>query len=60
MGVAHGARVAEATRRFLGNPFELRDLCARDLKGIAEPVRAWVALQASTVESRFEALIQAV
>jgi class 3 adenylate cyclase/predicted ATPase len=48
--------IAEATRRLLGNLFELGDLGARDLKGIAEPVRAWVALRASTVESRFEAL----
>jgi class 3 adenylate cyclase/predicted ATPase len=48
--------IAEATRRLLGNLFELRDLGARDLKGVAEPVRAWVALRASTVESRFEAL----
>ena len=48
--------IAEATRRLLGNLFELKDLGARDLKGIAEPVRAWVALRASTVESRFEAL----
>src|SRR5215468_8736744 len=48
--------IAEATRRLLGNLFELRELGARDLKGLAEPVRAWVALRASTVESRFEAL----
>src|SRR5262245_16183362 len=48
--------IAEATRRLLGNLFELRDLGARDLEGIAKPVRAWVALRASTVESRFEAL----
>src|SRR5215468_991365 len=48
--------IAEATRGLLGNLFELRDLGARDLKGIAQPVRAWVALRASTVESRFEAL----
>src|SRR5262245_31993471 len=48
--------ISEATRRLLGNLFELRDLGARDLKDIAEPVRAWVALRASTVESRFEAL----
>src|SRR5262244_1051270 len=48
--------ISEATRRLLGNLFELRDFGARDLKGIAEPVRAWVALRASTVESRFEAL----
>src|SRR5262245_61303573 len=48
--------ISEATRRLLGNLFELKDLGARDLKGVAEPVRAWVALRASTVESRFEAL----
>src|ERR1700758_2118482 len=48
--------IAEATRRLLGNLFELKDLGARDLKGIAEPVRAWVALRASAVRSRFEGL----
>src|SRR5262249_23777051 len=36
--------------------FELEDLGSKNLKGIAEPVRVWVALRASTVESRFEAL----
>src|SRR6516165_2439896 len=48
--------IAEATRRLLGNLFELKDLGARELRGVAEPLRAWVALRASTVESRFEAL----
>jgi class 3 adenylate cyclase/predicted ATPase len=48
--------IAEGTRRLLGNLFELEDLAAKNLKGIAEPVRAWVALRARTVESRFEAL----
>src|SRR5215468_6683285 len=48
--------IAEATRRLLGNLFELKDLGARHLKGVAEPLRAWMALRASTVESRFEAL----
>src|SRR5262249_32953751 len=48
--------IAEATRRLLGNLFELKDLGARDLKGVAEPFRAWVALRESRVESRFEAL----
>jgi class 3 adenylate cyclase/tetratricopeptide (TPR) repeat protein len=47
--------IAEATRRLLGNLFALKDLGARDLKGVG-PVGAWVALRASTVESRFEAL----
>jgi class 3 adenylate cyclase len=48
--------IAESTRRLLGNLFELKDLGARDLKGIAGPVGAWAALRASAVESRFDAL----
>src|SRR5215510_3009489 len=48
--------IAEATRRLIGNLFELKDLGARDLRGLAEPMRAWLALRASSVESRFEAL----
>src|SRR5262245_38171291 len=48
--------IAEGTRRLLGNLFELQDLGAKELKGIAGPVRAWVPLRASSVESRFEAL----
>ena len=48
--------IAESTRRLLGNLFELEDLGAKDLKGIAGPVRAWTALRPSRVESRFEAL----
>ena len=48
--------IAEGTRKLLGNLFELQDLGARELKGIAGPVRAWAALRASSVESRFEAL----
>jgi predicted ATPase/class 3 adenylate cyclase len=48
--------IAESTRRLVGNLFELQDLEARELKGIAGPVRAWAALRASSVESRFEAL----
>ncbi|MGB9411077.1 MAG: adenylate/guanylate cyclase domain-containing protein, partial [Pseudolabrys sp.] len=48
--------IAEATRSLLGNLFELKDLGTRDLKGLAGPVHTWLALRASTVESRFEAL----
>ena len=47
--------VADGTRRLLGNLFELDDLRSRDLKGITGPVRAWAALRASSVASRFEA-----
>jgi predicted ATPase/class 3 adenylate cyclase len=48
--------IAEATRKLLGNLFELADLGAKDLKGIAGSVRAWAALRASSAEGRFEAL----
>ncbi len=48
--------IAESTRKLLGNLFELEDLGAQDVKGIAEPVRAWAALRASSMPSRFEAL----
>ena len=37
--------IAESTRKLLGNLFELEDLGAKDLKGIAGPVRAWAALR---------------
>ena len=36
--------IAEGTRRLLGDLFELQDLGAKDLKGIAGPARAWVAV----------------
>jgi predicted ATPase len=48
--------IAESSRRLVGNLFELENLGAKDLKGIAEPVRAWAALRPASVESRFEAL----
>jgi class 3 adenylate cyclase/predicted ATPase len=48
--------IAEGTRRLLGNLFELQDLEPKELKGIAGQVRAWAALRASSVESRFEAM----
>ena len=47
--------IAESTRKLIGNLFELEDLGAKDLKGIAGPVRAWAALRPASVESRFEA-----
>jgi class 3 adenylate cyclase len=43
--------IAESTRKLLGNLFELEDLGAKEVKGIAEPVRAWAALRASSFES---------
>jgi class 3 adenylate cyclase/predicted ATPase len=52
----HMVVIADGTRRLLGNLFEFEDLGAKDLKGIAGPVRAWAALRASAAEGRFEAL----
>jgi class 3 adenylate cyclase/predicted ATPase len=48
--------IAEGTRKLVGNLFELQDLGAQDVKGIAGPVRAWAALRQASVESRFEAM----
>ena len=48
--------VAESTRKLVGSLFEVQDLGAQDLKGIARPVQAWAALRPSSVESRFDAL----
>ena len=48
--------IADGTRRLLGNLFELQELGARELKGIAGPVHAWAALRESSAEGRFEAL----
>lgn len=47
--------IADATRRLLGNLFELRDIGLQELKGIAGPVNVWAALRPATVEGRFEA-----
>ena len=48
--------IAESTRKFLGNLFDLQDLGERDLKGIGSFVRTWAVLRAASIESRFEAL----
>ena len=48
--------IADGTRRLLGDLFELKDLGAKDLKGIAGPVQAWAALRTSSAEGRFEAM----
>jgi class 3 adenylate cyclase/predicted ATPase len=48
--------ISESTRTLLGSFFQLDDLGMRSLKGIAEPMRAWAVLQASSVASRFEAM----
>ena len=48
--------IAESTRKLVGELFELQDLGAQDLKGIAGPIRTWVAVRPASVESRFDAL----
>ena len=48
--------VAASTRRLLGDLFRLRDLGRHEVKGIAEPVAAWVAEGVSDSESRFESV----
>jgi len=48
--------VAESTRRLLGDLFVLRDLGKHSLKGMREPVGAWVVEGLSTPKSRFEAV----
>jgi class 3 adenylate cyclase len=48
--------IAAGTRRLIGDLFEVRDLGAVEVKGIAGPVSAWQVLRPSAVASRFEAL----
>ena len=48
--------IADGTRRLLGDLFELKDLGAKGLKGIAGPVQVWAALRTSSAEGRFEAM----
>jgi class 3 adenylate cyclase/tetratricopeptide (TPR) repeat protein len=47
--------IAPSTRRLTGGLFEYRDLGRVVLKGLADPVQAWQVLDASRVQSRFEA-----
>jgi class 3 adenylate cyclase/tetratricopeptide (TPR) repeat protein len=48
--------LSDATRRLLGDLFELTKLTPSVLKGFLEPVQAWRALGEGHAESRFEAL----
>jgi class 3 adenylate cyclase/tetratricopeptide (TPR) repeat protein len=48
--------ISEDTRKLVGQLFELEDLGATDLKGIAGSVRCWLVLRPASVESRFDAL----
>ena len=47
--------ISATTRLLLGELFHLRELGARQLKGFNEPIPAWQALGAGSVEGRFDA-----
>ena len=47
--------ISEATRRLLGDLFELDDLGPQDLRGIERPCRAFRVLREDEAESRFDA-----
>ena len=51
-----GVVIAEATRRMIGDLFELEDFGAQTLKGVSAPTQAYAVLRARRIESRFEAL----
>ena len=48
--------ISDATRRLVGESFELRALGDRRLKGLAKPVMAFAVTGERPVESRFEAM----
>jgi class 3 adenylate cyclase len=48
--------VADATQRLGGGLFEYRDLGPASVKGLGAPIRSWVVLGESSIDSRFEAL----
>jgi class 3 adenylate cyclase/predicted ATPase/predicted nucleic acid-binding Zn ribbon protein len=50
-----GVVVADSTRRLVGNVFSFEDFGSHQLKGFAEPVRAWRVLGRGHFSSRFEA-----
>ena len=56
-GLAEADRIviADSTRRLLGSTFELSDLGAHTLKGIAEPVHTWAVTGVAAAEGRFDA-----
>jgi class 3 adenylate cyclase/tetratricopeptide (TPR) repeat protein len=51
--------VADSTRRLLGSLFRLSDLGRHELKGVSEPIGAWVVEGLSASESRFKAIRRA-
>ena len=51
----NGIVVTDSTRRLVGSVFTFEDLGTHQLKGLAEPVRAWRVLGRGDFGSRFEA-----
>ncbi len=47
--------IGPMTRRLLGDRFELKDLGQHELKGIAEPVRAWRVVREGDADGHYEA-----
>jgi class 3 adenylate cyclase len=47
--------ISQGTRRLTGGMFEYHDLGKVTLKGLADPVQAWLVTGRSRIESRFEA-----
>src|SRR6478609_8250870 len=58
LGVAEPGTIviAASTRRLIGDLFRLRDLGPHEVRGIAEPMVAWVVDGLSASESRFESV----
>jgi class 3 adenylate cyclase len=52
--------IAPATRRLLGNLFQLQALGRHEVKGLSEPVEPWAVDGVSSSEGRFEAVRSAV
>ena len=48
--------ISNSTRRLAGGMFDYRDLGRATLKGLGDPVQAWLVMRSSRIESRFEAL----
>jgi len=46
--------VGPATRKLIGNAFELRDMGAFSLKGFSDEIQAWTVLGPARIERRFE------
>ena len=55
----NGVVVTDSTRRLVGSVFTFEDLGTHQLKGLAEPVRAWRVLGRGDFGSRFEAFSSA-